>query len=76
VNPDNEQGVAPMKKSVSFFTACMFLAASAYAGEKIVVASAAGAPSKAAVVKVQKAASKPAPIDYALEGFGCCGLPQ
>lgn len=68
-----------MKKTVSILSACMFLVTSAYAAEKITVASAAGAQSKAAVVKVQsgkKAAEKPARVDYALESFGCCGLPQ
>lgn len=67
-----------MKKTVSFLSACMFLTASVYAGEKIVVASAAPAQSKAVVAKAKSArkAEKPAPVDYALESFSCCGLPQ
>jgi hypothetical protein len=66
-----------MKKIVSFLSACMFLVASAHAGEKIVVASAAPTQSKAVVVKAKAAAKKSAPMaDYALESFGCCGLPQ
>ena len=68
-----------MKKTVSFLVAS-FLITSAYAGEKMVVASAAPTmQAKPAVVKVKAArkAEKAAPIaDYALESFGCCGLPQ
>ena len=70
-----------MKKTVSFLSVCMFLVASAHAAEKIVVASAASTQSKAVVVKAKAAAKtaakKSAPVaDYALESFGCCGLPQ
>lgn len=68
-----------MKKTVSFLALSMFLVASAYAGEKIIVASAAGTQSKAVVAKVAKvkaAEKKPVSTDYALESFGCCGLPQ
>jgi len=66
-----------MKKTVSVLSACMFLVASAQAAEKIVVANAAPTQSKAVVVKAKAAAKKSAPIaDYALESFGCCGLPQ
>ena len=67
-----------MKKTVSFLVAS-FLITSAFAGEKIVVASAASTQVKAVVVvKAKRAvkAEKPAPVDYALESFGCCGLPQ
>jgi hypothetical protein len=68
-----------MKKTVSFLVAS-FLITSAYAGEKIVLASAASTQTKAVVVVKAKAAvkaEKRAPIaDYALESFGCCGLPQ
>ena len=65
-----------MKKTVSFLIAS-FLVTSVYAGEKMVVASAASQQSKAVVVKAKaKAAEKSAPADYALESFGCCGLPQ
>lgn len=67
-----------MKKTVSFLVAS-FLITSAFAGEKIVVASAASTQSKEVAVKAKRAvkAEKPAPIaDYALESFGCCGLPQ
>ena len=63
-----------MKKTVSFLVAS-FLISSVYAAEKVVVASAASTQSKAVVVKA-KAAEKSAPHDYALESFGCCGLPQ
>ena len=68
-----------MKKTVSFLSISMFLVANAYAGEKIVVASAASTQqAKVAVVKkaVAKKAEKTAGSDYALESFGCCGLPQ
>jgi len=70
-----------MKKTVSFLAISMFLVASAYAGEKIVVASAASTQSKAVsakatVAKVKAAEKKPVSTDYALESFGCCGLPQ
>ena len=67
-----------MKKTVSFLSISMFLVANAYAGEKIVVASAASQQVKVAVVKkaVVKKAEKAASSDYALESFGCCGLPQ
>lgn len=70
-----------MKKTVSFLSLSMFLVASAYAGEKIIVASAAGTQSKAvvakaAVGKVKAAEKKSASGEYALESFGCCGLPQ
>jgi len=70
-----------MKKTVSFLAISMFLVASAHAGEKIIVASAASSQSKAvvakaAVAKVKSAEKKSAPADYALESFGCCGLPQ
>ena len=68
-----------MKKTVSLLVAS-FLITSAYAGEKIVLASAASTQSKAVmVVKAKRIvkAEKAAPIsDYALESFGCCGLPQ
>ena len=68
-----------MKKTVSFLVAS-FLINSAYAGEKIVVASAAPTQSKAVVVKAKpavKVVAKSEKIaDYALESFGCCGLPQ
>ena len=68
-----------MKKTVSLLVAS-FLITSAFAGEKIVVASAASTQVKeVVVVKAKRAvkAEKPAPIaDYALESFGCCGLPQ
>jgi len=69
-----------MKKTVSFLVAS-FLITSAYAGEKIVLASAASTQTKAVVVvkaaKPVVKAEKRAPIaDYALESFGCCGLPQ
>ena len=68
-----------MKKTVSLLVAS-FLITSAYAGEKIVLASAASTQSKAVVVVKAKRivkAEKAAPIaDYALESFGCCGLPQ
>ena len=70
-----------MKKAVSILSACMFLVTSAYAAEKITVANAAGAQAqpKALVAKqkvARKASEKSAPADYALESFGCCGLPQ
>jgi len=69
-----------MKKTVSFLVAS-FLITSAYAGEKIVVASAASTQSKAVVVVKAKPAVKAVAkaekiADYALESFGCCGLPQ
>jgi len=68
-----------MKKTVSFLVAS-FLISSAFAGEKIVVASAASTQSKAVVVKAKpavKVVAKAEKIaDYALESFGCCGLPQ
>jgi hypothetical protein len=68
-----------MKKTVSFLSACMFLVATAHAADKIVVASAAGTQqAKVAVVKkaAAKKAEKVASSEYALESFGCCGLPQ
>ena len=62
-----------MKKTVSFLVAS-FLITSVYAADKkIVVASAAPMQAKPVVVKA-KAAEKA--HDYALESFGCCGLPQ
>jgi hypothetical protein len=68
-----------MTKTVSFLIAS-FVITSAYAGEKMVVASAASTQSKAVVVVKAKRAAKAeklAPIaDYSLESFGCCGLPQ
>jgi hypothetical protein len=68
-----------MKKTV-ILTACMFLVTSAFAGEQIVVASAASAKSQSKPIVAKKVASKasekPATADYALESFGCCGLPQ
>ena len=68
-----------MKKTVSFLVAS-FLITSAYAGEKIVVASAASTQTKAVMVVKAKPAVKVAKAekiaDYALESFGCCGLPQ
>ena len=64
-----------MKKTVSILSISVFLVASAYAGEKIVVASAASTQSKAVVAKAKAAEKTPSP-DYNLEGFGCCGLPQ
>ena len=69
-----------MKKTV-ILTLSMLLVTSAFAGEKIVVASAASTQqvqSKRVVAKkvAAKASEKPATADYALESFGCCGLPQ
>ena len=66
-----------MKKIVSILSISAFLTASAYAGEKIVVASAASTQTKAVVAKAKVAEKTQAPApDYKLESFGCCGLPQ
>jgi len=72
-----------MKKTVSILSISMFLVASAFAGEKMVVASAASSQQvKPVVVKaakakpVQKSAAVDVGANYALESFGCCGLPQ
>ena len=71
-----------MKKTVSILSISMFLVATAYAGEKMVVASAPSSQQvKVGVIKQAPAkkaakAEKAAPADYALESFGCCGLPQ
>jgi hypothetical protein len=65
-----------MKKTISILSISALLISTAFAADKIVVANAA--PTKAVVVKqaAPKSSEKSQPSDYALESFGCCGLPQ
>ena len=65
-----------MKKIVSVLVASMFVAASVSAAEKIKVASVAGQQGKTVVKQTAPKAPEKQSSDYALESFGCCGLPQ
>ena len=65
-----------MKKTISILAISTLLISTAYAADKITVASAA--PTKTVVVKkvAPKSTEKSVYSDYALESFGCCGLPE
>ena len=67
-----------MKKTISILAISTLLISTAYAADKMTVASAA--PTKTVVVKQvapkSKSSEKAPTSDYALESFGCCGLPQ
>ena len=65
-----------MKKTISILAISALLISNSYAADKMTEASAA--PTKTVVVKkvAPKSTEKSQTSDYALESFGCCGLPQ
>ena len=67
-----------MKKTINVLAISALLIGNACAADNMVLASAAGAKSKAILVNQAspKASEKGQSGDYALESFSCCGLPQ